>query len=33
VREAPAMQSTSDTEVILHLVVAKRNRFIDCFIE
>ena len=31
---APIMQSTSDTEVILHLVAsAKRNRFIDRFIE
>src|SRR6476659_6226699 len=34
VREGAMMQSTSDTEVILHLVArAKRNRFIDRFIE
>ncbi len=34
VREGAIMQSTSDTEVILHLVAkAKRNRFIDRFIE
>ncbi|MFL6797856.1 MAG: amidophosphoribosyltransferase [Xanthobacteraceae bacterium] len=34
VREGAIMQSTSDTEVILHLVArAKRNRFIDKFIE
>jgi len=34
VREGALMQSTSDTEVILHLVArAKRNRFIDRFIE
>jgi amidophosphoribosyltransferase len=34
VREGAIMQSTSDTEVILHLVArARRNRFIDRFIE
>jgi len=34
VREGALMQSTSDTEVILHLVArARRNRFIDRFIE
>ena len=34
VREGALMQSTTDTEVILHLVAkAKRNRFIDRFIE
>src|SRR5438045_6840275 len=34
VREGAMMQSTTDTEVILHLVArAKRNRFIDRFIE
>src|SRR5438067_11623477 len=34
VREGALMQSTSDTEIILHLVAhAKRNRFIDRFIE
>src|SRR6266446_5258230 len=34
VREGAIMQSTTDTEVILHLVAhAKRNRFIDRFIE
>src|SRR6478735_948892 len=34
VREGAMMQSTSDTEVILHLVArAKRNRFIDKFID
>src|SRR5712672_4286811 len=34
VRDGAIMQSTSDTEVILHLVAkAKRNRFIDRFIE
>ena len=33
-RDGAIMQSTSDTEVILHLVAkAKRNRFIDRFIE
>src|SRR5207244_763657 len=34
VRDGAIMQSTSDTEIILHLVAhAKRNRFIDRFIE
>src|SRR5256714_14198304 len=34
IRDGAIMQSTSDTEVILHLVAhAKRNRFIDRFIE
>ncbi|HVZ53258.1 MAG TPA: amidophosphoribosyltransferase [Pseudolabrys sp.] len=34
VREGAMMQSTSDTEVILHLVArAHRNRFVDRFIE
>jgi amidophosphoribosyltransferase len=34
VHEGAMMQSTSDTEVILHLVArAKRNRFVDRFIE
>src|SRR5215470_12595399 len=34
VRDGAIMQSTSDTEVILHLVArSKRNRFIDRFIE
>src|ERR687888_1962765 len=34
VREGAIMQSTSDTEVILHLVArAQRNRFIDRFVE
>src|SRR5436853_5045526 len=34
VREGAIMQSTTDTEVILHLVArAKRNRFIDRFVE
>src|SRR5438445_697000 len=34
VRDGALMQSTSDTEVILHLVArARRNRFIDRFIE
>jgi amidophosphoribosyltransferase len=34
VRDGAIMQSTSDTEVILHLVArAKRNRFIDRFVE
>ncbi len=34
VRDGAIMQSTSDTEVILHLVArARRNRFIDRFIE
>src|SRR5260221_1602550 len=34
VREGAMMQSTTDTELILHLVArAKRNRFIDRFIE
>src|SRR6201987_1338100 len=34
VREGAMMQSTTDTEVILHLVArAKRNRFVDPFIE
>ena len=34
VRDGAIMQSTTDTEVILHLVArAKRNRFIDRFIE
>lgn len=34
VRDGAMMQSTSDTEVILHLVArAKRNRFVDRFIE
>src|SRR5207302_11301099 len=34
VREGAIMQSTSDTEVILHLVArARRNRFIDRFVE
>src|ERR1043166_6723840 len=34
VREGAMMQSTTDTEVILHLVArAKRNRFIDRFID
>src|SRR6187200_1112169 len=34
VRDGAMMQSTTDTEVILHLVArAKRNRFIDRFIE
>jgi amidophosphoribosyltransferase len=34
VREGAIMQSTTDTEVILHLVArARRNRFIDRFIE
>jgi len=34
VREGALMQSTTDTEVILHLVArARRNRFIDRFIE
>ena len=34
VREGAMMQSTTDTEVILHLVArARRNRFIDRFIE
>jgi amidophosphoribosyltransferase len=34
VREGAMMQSTSDTEVILHLVArARRNRFVDRFIE
>jgi amidophosphoribosyltransferase len=34
VREGAIMQSTTDTEVILHLLAkAKRNRFIDRFIE
>src|SRR6187402_2203136 len=34
VREGAMMQSTTDTEVILHLVArAKRNRFIDRFVE
>ena len=34
VRDGALMQSTTDTEVILHLVArAKRNRFIDRFIE
>ncbi|MEA2922927.1 MAG: amidophosphoribosyltransferase, partial [Alphaproteobacteria bacterium] len=34
VRDGAIMQSTSDTEVILHLVAsAERNRFIDRFIE
>ena len=34
VRDGAIMQSTSDTEVILHLVAnAQRNRFIDRFIE
>src|SRR4051794_23398570 len=34
VREGAMMQSTTDTEVILHLVArAKRNRFVDRFIE
>src|SRR5437764_7272439 len=34
VRDGAIMQSTSDTEVILHLVAhANRNRFIDRFIE
>ena len=34
VREGAIMQSTTDTEVILHLVArAKRNRFVDRFIE
>src|SRR5207248_10753301 len=33
-REGSLMQSTTDTEVILHLVAkAKRNRFIERFIE
>lgn len=34
VRDGAMMQSTSDTEVILHLVArARRNRFVDRFIE
>ena len=34
VREGAMMQSTTDTEVILHLVArARRNRFVDKFIE
>ena len=34
VRDGAMMQSTTDTEVILHLVArAKRNRFVDRFIE
>src|SRR6201993_2300885 len=34
VREGALMQSTTDTEVILHLVArARRNRFIDRFVE
>jgi amidophosphoribosyltransferase len=34
VHEGAMMQSTSDTEVILHLVArAKRNRFVDRFVE
>ena len=34
VREGAIMQSTTDTEVILHLVArARRNRFIDRFVE
>ncbi len=34
VHEGAMMQSTTDTEVILHLVArAKRNRFVDRFIE
>jgi amidophosphoribosyltransferase len=34
VRDGAIMQSTTDTEVILHLVaMARRNRFIDRFIE
>jgi amidophosphoribosyltransferase len=34
VRDGAMMQSTSDTEVILHLVArAKRNRFVDRFID
>ncbi len=34
IRDGAMMQSTSDTEVILHLVArARRNRFIDRFIE
>src|SRR5258708_549533 len=34
VRDGALMQSTSDTEVILHLVAqARRNRFIDRFVE
>ncbi len=34
VREGAMMQSTSDTEVILHLVArARRNRFVDRFVE
>ncbi|MBN8920401.1 MAG: amidophosphoribosyltransferase [Rhizobiales bacterium] len=34
VREGAIMQSTSDTEVILHLVArSRRNRFVDRFIE
>src|SRR5437879_10054783 len=34
VREGAIMQSTTDTEVILHLVAqSRRNRFIDRFIE
>jgi amidophosphoribosyltransferase len=34
IREGAMMQSTSDSEVILHLVArAKRNRFVDRFIE
>ena len=34
VREGAMMQSTTDTEVILHLVArARSNRFVDCFIE
>jgi amidophosphoribosyltransferase len=34
VREGAMMQSTTDTEVILHLVArARRNRFVDRFIE
>ena len=34
VRDGAMMQSTSDTEVILHLVArAKRNRFVDRFVE
>ena len=34
VREGAMMQSTTDTEVILHLVArSTRNRFVDRFIE
>jgi amidophosphoribosyltransferase len=34
VREGAMMQSTTDTEVILHLVArARRNRFVDRFVE